>query len=155
LGADGLEPESESFCDGHQPRGSVVGIQKYRRSADEDLRLAIHDDAEGRGHENNDRNFYGRYLASADAMGFALSLDAARDWRRETLVAKADAVDAGYQDGRGGHSEIVWNGSIASLVVPASPLYDSARSGTMSVDDEALAIWGGGARCTTESGAQR
>ena len=73
----GWNAESEQIRHGEIAGRAVVGIQGHRAAGNEHLRLAIHDDAEGDRHENHDGDFHGRHLEAADAMGFALSVDAA------------------------------------------------------------------------------
>ena len=58
------------------------------------------------GYQEDHRHFHGRHLEAADAMGFALPVDAAGDRRRQAVAARTEAMDAGHCHRRGSHRKM-------------------------------------------------
>ena len=95
-----LVPQSESLCHRRAPRRPLVGVQRHRASGDEDLRVAIDLPAESHRIAEDLGHLYGRYLEPKESLGRSLPLDAARNRRRPTPTASAEAVDDRRQNGR-------------------------------------------------------
>ena len=103
LRADWLASQPQQIRDCDLAGRAVVGVQGHRAAGNEHVWFAVHADAESHRHQGDHGDLHGRPLAARDAVGFALSVDAAANRRRPACVARAETVDPGYPDRRSGH----------------------------------------------------
>ena len=58
----GWDANPNKYATAKSPERPLVGVQGHRPAGDQDLRIAIHDAAEGRRHEDDHRHLHGRHL---------------------------------------------------------------------------------------------
>jgi hypothetical protein len=82
------EPDAIRLVAHHHPMRKLTE-SSHRAAGSAHLRFAVHDDAEGCGHENDVGDLHGRHLATEDAVGLAVSVDAAGNRERKAATAGA------------------------------------------------------------------